>query len=113
MHCAGDNLSVVKAFCKRALAGIKPVLIKDSKAAAFALRNKAEIYEADRQRRLRINLPISSETVVFHILSRADKLIFDLRVPNPANRKLLIGVGTIEVSFQQLLCFAGFPTVRA
>ena len=110
-HRADDNLSIVVAFCKRALAGIKPALIRGPKAAAFALRNKAELYEGDRQRKLRANIAVPSRKVVFLVLVKGESIVFHLGVLDPQRRESLVGAGTIELSFQELLFCSGLDVM--
>jgi len=113
----GDNnrLAVVMDFCKRAMAGIRPGLIKNPAVAAFALRSKADMYELDRLRKVRANLPTSPAVVIMRVSSfdHNDNLEFDLRVSNPSNRLVLLPAGTVTITFQQMLEFSGFPTVKA
>jgi hypothetical protein len=111
---SSHSLAVVRVFCKKAMAGIRPVLIKNPAAAAFALRNKAEMYEAERLRRVRLGLTTSPDAFVFTAAScDEDCLVFDLRIPSSASKQTLLPAGSVTITFQQMLEFSGFPTVKA
>ena len=99
----------ITAFCRKAMRGINPKCVLTAKAVAFALKNKAEMYENERLRLVRFGLESEKGNSVFQVRKLDDaSLIFDVRIPCVSSPSNLLHVGDLILTLDEVL-LASFP----